>query len=186
MHFFHNVCYYYILGSCKTQNWTWATNYWVIPFAIPFTKLQFSDNLHIKNHTKYTQLKYHTLQGMLGHKWFFMAIMNAHFTLFCVPDCKAQRRWLKHDITMWKQLHDSWTMAGWVLSSDTICNTYPKAWVLFDVIVIWGLVNQKHVTRAGTSNYIPQYPCPWYLLAHQASYIDMNTFGAAIAQRDKK
>ena len=43
---------------------------------------------------------------------------------------------------------------------------------------------QKHASRAGTSNYIPQIlwdvitcPCPWYLLLpHTSSYIDLNFY----------
>ena len=43
---------------------------------------------------------------------------------------------------------------------------------------VWWLMCQRQVSRAGTSNYIPQYlwdvitcPCPWcLLLAHQSSY----------------
>ena len=43
---------------------------------------------------------------------------------------------------------------------------------------MWWIVCQKQVSRAGTSNYIPQIlwdvitcPCPWYLpLAHTSSY----------------
>ena len=54
---------------------------------------------------------------------------------------------------------------------------------LFEVSTIrkelkFGFVCQKQVSRAGTSNYIPQilwnvitYSCPWYLpLAHKSSY----------------
>ena len=44
--------------------------------------------------------------------------------------------------------------------------------------IIWGLVCQKQVSRARTSNYIPQYlwdvitcPCPWYLILAHKSYI---------------
>ena len=42
----------------------------------------------------------------------------------------------------------------------------------------WGMLCQQLVLRAGISNYIPQYlwdvitfPCPWYLLLAQHSYI---------------
>ena len=42
----------------------------------------------------------------------------------------------------------------------------------------WGALCQKQVSRAGTSNYIPQYlwdvvtsPSPWYLLLAQPSWI---------------
>ena len=41
---------------------------------------------------------------------------------------------------------------------------------------IWGLLCQKRISRAGTSNYTPQHlwgvitcPCPWYLLLAQHS-----------------
>ena len=48
--------------------------------------------------------------------------------------------------------------------------------------VIWRRVYQRRVSRAGTSNYIPQImwdvitcPCSWYLLlAHQSSYLWTN------------
>ena len=43
---------------------------------------------------------------------------------------------------------------------------------------IWEHLCQKQVSRAGTSNYIPQYlwdvitcPCPWYLLLAQSPHI---------------
>ena len=49
---------------------------------------------------------------------------------------------------------------------------------------IWVVLSQKQVSRAGTSNYIPQYlwdvitcPCPWYLLlAQHSSYIQTAKF----------
>ena len=48
--------------------------------------------------------------------------------------------------------------------------------------VIWRVLCQKQGSRAGTSNYIPQFlwdvitcPCPWYLLLAQHScYVDIN------------
>ena len=46
--------------------------------------------------------------------------------------------------------------------------------------IIWGLVCQKQVLRAGKSNYIPQYmwdviicPCLWYLHLVQISHISL-------------
>ena len=60
-----------------------------------------------------------------------------------------------------------------------------------DVIMVSGVLCQKQVPRAGTSNYIPQilwdvitFPCPWYLLlAQQSSY---TTDGCSIAEVLKK
>ena len=47
-------------------------------------------------------------------------------------------------------------------------------------IEIWGVLCQKQVSRAGTSNYIPQIlwdvitcPCPWYLLPAQHSSYEL-------------
>ena len=55
---------------------------------------------------------------------------------------------------------------------------------------IWELVCQKQVSRAGTSNYIPQklwdvitYPCPWYLLlAYKSSHDESPLQSQSISQ----
>ena len=65
------------------------------------------------------------------------------------------------------QLHlHSW-LDNLVLLSDNL-NSHPGC--------PWGVLRQKQVSRAGTSNYIPQYlwdvitcPCPWYLFLAQHS-----------------
>ena len=59
-------------------------------------------------------------------------------------------------------------------------------------VIIWGLVWQKHVSRAGTSNYIPQIlwdvitcPCPWYLFlthCHHMSQTGMQGINNYIPQ----
>ena len=56
---------------------------------------------------------------------------------------------------------------------STMLSTY-----LCMAIQIWGLVCQRQVSRAGTSNYIPQIlwdvitcPCPWYLLLTHKSIL---------------
>ena len=60
---------------------------------------------------------------------------------------------------------------------------------LFDMSVtvkyIWGVLCQKQVPRAGTSNYIPQIlwdvitcPCPWYLLLAQHSTYETQTLSS--------
>ena len=52
-----------------------------------------------------------------------------------------------------------------------LVNHYLNQWWPRSLMHIWGVLYQKQVSRAGTSNYIPQYlwdvitcPCPWYLL----------------------
>ena len=62
-------------------------------------------------------------------------------------------------------LFGTWTSAGTTMTKF--------------VYHILGLVCRKQISRAGTSNYIPQIlwdvitcPCPWYLiLVHQSSYM---------------
>ena len=59
-------------------------------------------------------------------------------------------------------------------------------------VIIWGLVWQKQVSRAGTSNYIPQIlwdvitcPCPWYLFlthCHHMSQTGMQGINNYIPQ----
>ena len=58
--------------------------------------------------------------------------------------------------------------------------TEGEMWVMREkfIVIRWPYCNNLQVSRAGTSNYIPQYlwgvitcPCPWYLLpAHKSTY----------------
>ena len=53
------------------------------------------------------------------------------------------------------------------------------------VIFKWRLVCQQQISRAGTSNYIPQYlwnvitcPCPWYLILPQKSSNELQDYSS--------
>ena len=69
-----------------------------------------------------------------------------------------------------------WTRTNWRLK--TLMKKQKWLGVLLVACSIWGPVCQKQVSRAGSSNYIPQIlwdvitcPYPWYLLlAHKSSY----------------
>ena len=93
---------------------------------------------------------------VIVHKKIFTLYNTIKFWLFCTP---TQQRtwWLRWELgIVTRSYHDR----------------------------IWGRVWQNQVSRAGTSNYIPQIlwdvitcPCPWYLLLTQKSiYIIRITF----------
>ena len=54
-------------------------------------------------------------------------------------------------------------------------------WINWGLLVlVSGVLCQKHVSRTGTNNYIPHYlwdvitcPCPWYLLMAHSFYVAM-------------
>ena len=60
--------------------------------------------------------------------------------------------------------------AIWALFAGLVSNTFVLYICYVGLYDISGVLFQKQVSRAGTSNYIPQYlwdmitcPCPWYL-----------------------
>ena len=82
-----------------------------------------------------------------------------------------------------KWLHAKVSMACYYLSLSIIfnkeeCNINTQRLTFHDITTSmkWGASCQKQVSRAGTSDYIPQYlwdvitcPCPWHLLQAQHS-----------------
>ena len=91
------------------------------------------------------------------------------------------------DSCWWQYL--IFTITNYHYKSASLSTNYDKSWklafittsdfILYNLcrlVGIWGLMWQKQVSRAGTSNYIPKWdvitcPCPWYLfLPHKSSY----------------
>ena len=97
---------------------------------------------------------------------------NPKTSMFLVPSCSCRCPF------HWSHVLSRCSNYFWVISSViayegatyirglAVCVDEPGSEI--SLVLIWGFVRQKQVSRAGTSNYIPQYlcgviicPCPW-------------------------
>ena len=100
------------------------------------------------------------------------------------------------EIIFFVQLYQIQKKINWrVRSNNLLCLALVKQrvyyigmlmYVAYVTVLNWGVFCQKQVTRARTSNYIPQYqwnvincPCPWYPIMSKHFWIDLATLGLA-------
>ena len=123
-----------------------------------------------------------TFSNVFSSMKMFELRLKFHWSLFLRVQLPIFQHWLRqwlgtvqatsHYLNQW------WLVYRRIYAALCLNELIWYPFLLPSCAVTWGLVCQKQVSRAGTSNYIRQTlwdvitcPCPWYLLlAHRFSY----------------